>query len=65
MKSLLPYFVEFQDDGIILLKEYPKDYAVGWPNQQPIIIIAYDKNTFSANYSYQKVWTLEKHRIFQ
>ncbi len=28
MKSLLPYFVEFSDDGSILPKVYPNDCAV-------------------------------------
>ena len=32
MKLLLPYFVEFQDDGIIVYKKYPKDCIVGGPN---------------------------------
>ena len=32
IKSLLPYFVEFQNDGIILPKKYPENCAVGGPN---------------------------------
>ena len=55
MKSLLPYFVEFQDDGIILPQEYPENYAVGGPNQQPIIMITHDESTFLANDSCRKV----------
>ena len=65
IKSLLPYFVEFQDDGIILPKEYSKNCAVGRPNQRPIIMIIHDESTFSANDNCQKVWTLEKYRIFK
>ena len=63
MKSFLPYFIEFQDDGTILLKEYPEDCAIGWLNRQLIIMITYDKSTFSANDSRPKVWTLKRHRI--
>ena len=29
MKALLPYFVKFKEDGIILPKEYSNDCAVG------------------------------------
>lgn len=49
MKELLPYFVQFGEDGSILPKEYPKDCAVGRLNKRPIIMIKYDKNIFSAN----------------
>lgn len=51
MKLLLPYFIEFQDDDIILSKDQFKDYIVNEPNQYLIIIIIYDENTFSANNS--------------
>lgn len=64
IKSLLPYFVEFKEDGTILLKEYPDDCAVGSPNRQPIIMITYDESTFSASNSCQKIWTFENHAIF-
>ena len=65
MKLLLPYFVEFQDNGTILLKEYPKNCAVGGPNQRPIIMITYDESIFSANNSRRKVWTLERYEILR
>lgn len=55
MKSLLSYFIEFSDDGSMLPKVYPGDCAVGGPNQQPIIMITNDKNTFSANDGRRKV----------
>ncbi len=55
MKALLPYFVEFKEDGTILPKEYPEDCAVGGLDQQPIIMITHDKSTFSTNNSRQKV----------
>ena len=65
MKSLLPYFVEFQDDGTILPKEYPEDCAVGGPNRRQIIMITHDESTFSVNDSRRKVWTLEGHGILR
>ena len=33
MKSLLPYLVEFREDGTMIPKEYPDDCAVGGPNR--------------------------------
>lgn len=65
MKSLLSYFNEFSNNGIILLKQYLEDYAVGGSNQRSIIMIINNKSTFLANDSYQKVQTLERHRIFR
>lgn len=38
---------------------------VGRPDRQSIIMIIYDKSTFSANDSHHKVWTLEKYKIVQ
>lgn len=64
MKSFLFYFIEFKEDDTILLKEHPNDYAVKGPNWRPIIMITYDKSTFSANNNYQKIWTLINHAIF-
>ena len=49
MKSFLSYFVEFEEDDKILSKEYPSHCAVGGPDQQPIIMIIYDKSTFFTN----------------
>ena len=54
MKSLLFYFVEFFDDGSILLKVYPDDCKVGRSDQRPIITISQDESTFSA-----KLWSSE------
>ena len=65
MKSLLPYLVEFQDDGTILHKEYPEGCVVGGPDQRPIIMITHDENTFSANDSQRKAWTLEGREILR
>ena len=64
IKSLLLYFVEFKEDSTILPKEYPDDCVVGSTNRQPIITITYDKSTFSANNSCQKIRTFENHAIF-
>ena len=55
MKALLPYFVEFSEDGSILPKDYPKDCAVGGPNKRPFIMITHDESTFSANDGRQKI----------
>lgn len=65
MKSLLPYLVEFREDGIMVPKEYPDDCAVGGPNRRPVIMITHDESTFSANDSRRKIWTLEGHGIFR
>lgn len=62
MKSFLFYFIEFQNDNTILFKKYPENYIVGGLNQQPIIMITNDENTFSTNNSCQKVWILKRHR---
>ncbi len=32
IKLLLPYFVEFEEDGKILPKKYPSNFAVGGPD---------------------------------
>ena len=65
MKALLPYFVEFKEDGTILPKEYLDDCAVGDSDRRPIIMITHDESTFSANDSLRKVWTLEGHGILR
>ena len=63
IKSLLPYLVEFRDDGTMIFKEYPNDCAVEGPNEQPIIMITHDRSTFSLHDSRRKVWTLEGYGI--
>ena len=65
MKALLPYFVQFKEDGTILPKKYPDDCAVGGSDRQPIILITHDESTFSANNSCRKVWTFEGHGIIR
>ena len=65
MKSLLPYFVEFSDDGSMLPKTYPENCVVGGPDRRPIIMITNDEITFSANDGRRKVWTLNGHGILR
>ena len=55
IKALLPYFVKFSEDGLILPKDYPKDCAVGGPNKRLIIMITHNESTFAANDGRQKV----------
>ena len=63
--SLLPYFVEFFGDGIIVLKEYPDNFTVKGPNQRLIIMISHDESTFSAKDGQKKVWTLNSQGILR
>ena len=65
MKSLLPYFVEFSDEGSILPKVYPDDCEVGGSDRRPIIMITNDESTFSANDGCRKEWTLDGHGILR
>ncbi len=65
MKSLLPYFVGFFEDGTMVPKEYPDDCAVRRPDQRQIIMITYDESTFSANDMRRKVWTLNGQGILR
>ncbi len=65
MKSLLPYFVEFFEDGTMVIKEYPDDFALGGPDRRPIIMIIYDESTFSVNDERRKVWTLNGQGILR
>ncbi len=58
MKSLLPYFVQFFEDNTIVPKEYLDYCAVMGLDQRLIILITYDKSTFSANDGRRKVLTL-------
>lgn len=49
MDALKPYLVEFEDDGTMKPKTYPKDFAIGGSDRRPIILITHDKSTFNAN----------------
>lgn len=55
INSLLPYFVEFYEDNIMILKKYSHDCTIKKLDQRPIIIIINDKITFFANNGYKKV----------
>jgi hypothetical protein len=49
MKGLLPYFVDFAEDGSIQEKIYPIDCTVNGPDCRPIITITHDESIFSVN----------------
>lgn len=49
IKELEPYLVEFDKTGQMILKVYPSDCEVRGDKRQPIIVIIYDKCTFSFN----------------
>ncbi len=51
--------VEFYDNNAMKPKVYPLDCVMRGKNCQPIIVITYDKCTFSANNKIQKAWTQE------
>ena len=57
MKELKPYLVEFEEDGIMKVKNYPSDCKVGGNEHRPIIVITYNQSTFSSNDSIRKAWT--------
>ena len=65
IKKLLPYLVEFSEDGSMISKEYPKDCAVGGPNRRTIIMITHDESMFLANDGRRRVWTLDGHGILR
>ena len=49
MKELKPYIVEFDENDAMKPKTYSLNCAVGGNHWQSIIVIIYDKYTFSAN----------------
>lgn len=57
MEDLKPYMVEFEENGVIKLKIYPSNCAVGDEDHWLIIIITYNECTFSANNRIWRVWT--------
>lgn len=63
IKSLLLYFVEFLKDGAMVLIEYLSNCQVGRLEKIPIIMITYDKSTFSTNDSCKKVWTFNSQGV--
>lgn len=61
LEKLLPYLVEFCEDGSMMLKQYPSDCAVNGPNRWPCILITHDESTFSANNGRHQAWLKERH----
>lgn len=57
MKSLLSYFAKFFEDDAIVPKEYLDNCVVKGPDWRLIIMIIYDKSTFSTKDGRKKVWT--------
>ena len=55
MKLLLPYFLEFLEDSILVSKEYPSDYATKRPEKKPIIIIIQNEKIFFMNNNCKKI----------
>lgn len=51
MKKLLSYLIKFSKDRFMISKKYLKDFAIGKPNKQLVIIIIYNESTFLANNS--------------
>ena len=49
IKSLLPYFVEFFDNGSILSKAYFDNCAIERSDQRPIIMITHNESKFFTN----------------
>ena len=54
MKKLKPYFVLFNEDGIIKDKKYPFDCVIRGANRRLVIVITYNENTFSANMVFKR-----------
>lgn len=54
MEKLKSYIIELKKNGVIKSKVYLADYIVRRNNCWPVIIITYDKCSFSANNGIQK-----------
>jgi hypothetical protein len=54
--GLLPYMVEFHENGTMKPKEYPEDCRVGGPDRRPVILITHDESVFSANDGRHQAW---------
>lgn len=52
--------VKFYNNGVMKPKAYLFDYILRGEKCQPIILIAYNKCTFSGKNGVQKVWTRKK-----
>jgi hypothetical protein len=60
MEEMLPYMVEFNEDGTMKEKQYPEDCSVGGPNRRPIIMITHDESIFSAHDGRHQAWISER-----
>ncbi len=49
IEKLKPYMIESEEDGTTKPKVYSPNYEIGRNNWPSIIVITYDKCTFSAN----------------
>lgn len=56
--ELEPYLVEFEENGTIETKAYPKDCQVGGDDRRRVICITHDECTFSANDGKTKLWQM-------
>jgi len=61
--GLLPYMVEFNENGSIEPKEYPENCHVGGPGRRPVILITHDESIFSANDGRRQAW-MKKNHVF-
>jgi len=55
LENLQPYLVEFDNEGNIKAKTYPRSCIVGG-HDSPIILITHDESTLSSNEGRSRVW---------
>jgi hypothetical protein len=56
LEELEPYLVQFDENGKILDKLWPKDCQVGGDDRRPIIVITHDECIFSSNDGPRFTW---------
>lgn len=61
IQALKPYLVEFEENGSMKPKDYPKDCAVGGPDKRPVILVTHDESTVNANDGRRQVWQKDGH----
>lgn len=57
IEDLKLYIVEFEENSAMKFKIYLSDFKIRGENHQLIIVITYDKCTFSTNNEIQRAWT--------
>lgn len=57
IEDFKPYIVEFEENGAMKFNIYLSDFKIRVENHQLIIVITYDKCTFSTNNKIQRAWT--------